>query len=271
VADRPATDTAALGVEDARRRAETIRSDVRKYSRDSDAFVSVEVLRRWNLDYLLETADMLDALSVALEAARQETADVRSQHDAVMAGIRKVGGLHERVEGWRDSEYREWQVSLGRMVECPECAFCFDADATDILGDGSHEGYTCPNCGQKSPENFDKLEAEIAGLREERDRAVCSGCGQDVDEGGSCATAGCDSGEMIPASDLASALRESMELCNDIVADNEADSKELMRLRGSVAALTEALEFVAACEDPCVKCDDHVRAELARLRDGEPE
>ena len=49
------------------------------------------------------------------------------------------------------------------------------------------------------------LHEEIERLR---DRAVCSGCGSDMDEGGACNYPGCDDGEMIPASELPLALRE---------------------------------------------------------------
>jgi hypothetical protein len=56
-------------VENARLRAETIRQDVALYERGREAFTDVRVLARWNLDYLLETAAMLDALADAVSPA----------------------------------------------------------------------------------------------------------------------------------------------------------------------------------------------------------
>jgi len=57
-------------------------------------------------------------------------------------------------------------------------------------------------------EKMERLEAEIERLA---DRAVCSGCGQDVGESGICRTPECYDGEMIPASDLPGALLHACE------------------------------------------------------------
>ena len=56
-----------------------------------------------------------------------------------------------------------------------------------------------------------------------RDRAVCSGCGSDVNEAGICTYPGCDDGDMIPASDLPSAVRRMREQRDEF-------HKELMEL-----------------------------------------
>jgi hypothetical protein len=86
------------------------------------------------------------------------------------------------------SDSAAWEREEGvTCVVCPACAFTFDAFHTDADG-----GYSCPVC-------------EIERLR---DRAVCSGCGNDVGESGACSYSGCDDGEMIPASELPLALRE---------------------------------------------------------------
>jgi hypothetical protein len=49
--------------------------------------------------------------------------------------------------------------------------------------------------------------ALLAEIERLRDRAVCSGCGYDVNEAGACLSE-CGEGEMIPASDLPWALRQ---------------------------------------------------------------
>lgn len=42
----------------------------------------------------------------------------------------------------------EWNVHQGvTCVECPGCAFTFDADHQDV----DRDGYTCPECGTTGP------------------------------------------------------------------------------------------------------------------------
>jgi hypothetical protein len=42
----------------------------------------------------------------------------------------------------------EWPRHKGvTCVECPDCAFCFDADHTDA-GTAGEETYSCPQCAQ---------------------------------------------------------------------------------------------------------------------------
>ena len=69
---------------------------------------------------------------------------VREQHDRVWAAVTKDGGMRlSSREAWRDANFREWEVWVGPMVECPRCAFTFGADHTD---DDHGAGYSCPNC-----------------------------------------------------------------------------------------------------------------------------
>jgi hypothetical protein len=74
-----------------------------------------------------------------------------------------------------------------------------------------------------------------------RDRAVCSGCGQDVDEGGACHTSDCDDGEMIPASDLPGALLECCEKFAEERAEWRFDWEELRAEAKGLAAELERL------------------------------
>jgi len=98
----------------------------------------------------------------------------------------------------------------------------------------------------------DRLAGEVERLM---DRAVCSGCGQDTDEGGGCETPGCDlvpgGCEMIPSSDLPGALREAMERHNEERAEWREDWEQLRREANGAAAQAEtyraALERIAEC------------------------
>jgi hypothetical protein len=94
------------------------------------------------------------------------------------------------------------------------------------------------------------LEAEVTRLRSLlrvaeqdreylRDRAVCSGCGQDTDEGGACSTEGCYVGEMIPASDLPGALRDAMERDNEL---RQEIADEYIEAQVAIRELTARLE-----------------------------
>lgn len=91
-----------------------------------------------------------------------------------------------------------------------------------------HPAEECPRCVA------DALVADLQAARKEisrlADRAVCSGCGQDTDEGGVCRTTICDHGEMIPSSDLPGAFlreleswRETHDELSDGVKDAEAE------------------------------------------------
>ena len=80
-----------------------------------------------------------------------------------------------------------------------------EAKALHELGVRNHGWYMTEAEHRGVLEVIERLEAEIERLR---DRAVCSGCGSDVNEAGVCTYPGCDDGEMIPASDLPVALRE---------------------------------------------------------------
>ena len=101
-----------------------------------------------------------------------------------------------------------------------------------------------------------RLVAALSAATTERERlanrAVCSGCGQDVDEGGGCYTQGCEGGEMIPASDLPWALdkmrRAHAEEWSEWLEDNsdleqraEALAAQLQQAR---EALQQALEYL---------------------------
>ena len=136
---------------------------------------------------------------------------------------------------------------------------------------------------QEAADAFAALDALVARVTAAEDRAVCSGCGQDVDEGGGCNTPGCTTGEMIPASDLPSALENSMHYWRDALADiNEyADEKrrETDSLRAALAdarnALEDAHEFQCGCDRPgnpsaCVAEPREAFEVLARLDGNQP-
>ena len=73
-----------------------------------------------------------------------------------------------------------------------------------------------------------------------RDRAVCSGCGQDVDEGGACLTEDCD-GEMIPSSGLPGAL---LEACEKLAEERAAWVSEWESLRAELQQAQEDLKIL---------------------------
>lgn len=76
-------------------------------------------------------------------------AECRDQHAKIWAAINGNGLPLPTEDGWRDGEFREWAVSLGRMVECPDCAFTFDACHTSEGG-----GYSCPACAEAQVETL---------------------------------------------------------------------------------------------------------------------
>ncbi len=71
------------------------------------------------------------------------------------------------------------------------------------------------------------LDALLAENQQLADRAVCSGCGSDVDEGGICHYEGCDDGQMIPASDLPGALREACDAQSEQWREHAEEVKEM--------------------------------------------
>ncbi len=77
------------------------------------------------------------------------------------------------------------------------------------------------------------------------DRAVCSGCGSDVDEGGACHYEGCDDGQMIPASDLPGALREACDAQSEQWREH---AEEVREMRAENQRLREALERIVETE-----------------------
>lgn len=99
-------------------------------------------------------------------------------------------------------------------------------------------------------------ERDKAEIERLRDRAVCSGCGSDVGESGECPYDGCDDGEMIPASDLAVALRTLRDRFTEDQQEwtldwNEAKA-ERERDRQRIAQLTEALERIVEADSVSV-------------------
>ena len=97
--------------------------------------------------------------------------------------------------------------------------------------------------GKPGPREAEEaLDALLAELDWFADRAVCSGCGQDVGESGICTTPECDNGEMIPASDLPGAL---LHACEDRAQEREEWRSDWEALRAEAKALEAALETLA--------------------------
>ena len=94
------------------------------------------------------------------------------------------------------------------------------------------------------------LAAKDAEIERLADRAVCSGCGQNVDEGGGCETEGCERGEMIPSSDLPAAMRENLNNWNEEREEWGADWEQLRgEAKGLEAALSTALQALRDLRD----------------------
>lgn len=90
----------------------------------------------------------------------------------------------------------------------------------------------------------DKNDALLAEKQRLADRAVCSGCGSDVDEGGICHYEGRDDGQMIPASDLPGALREACDAQSEQWKEHAEEIREMLaenqQLREKAQALVDA-------------------------------
>ncbi len=101
------------------------------------------------------------------------------------------------------------------------------------------------------------LDALLAENQRLADRAVCSGCGGDVDEGGACHYTDCAGGEMIPASDLPGALLalndERQEERLEWRFDWEALRAEAKGLEAENQLLRDALEDIAKIAPPLLE------------------
>lgn len=79
-------------------------------------------------------------------AALDSEAEVRRQHDVVMDAIKRGDGLKIGDTEWRDKDYRQWDIRLQRVVECPSCCFTFGAEHESMDDNGEYLGYDCPLC-----------------------------------------------------------------------------------------------------------------------------